>query len=85
MMEGDLPIAILSSDECGGDQPPTSFDMASLGPVAHNNGLVPFSGSAGGYLLLFQESVNLNSVLIALLVLACPLMHMLMHRGHGKH
>jgi DUF2933 family protein len=24
-------------------------------------------------------------VLLYLLLLACPLMHMLMHRGHGKH
>lgn len=37
------------------------------------------------YFLLFQRTWDSGSVLLILLLAACPLMHLFMHRGHGKH
>jgi hypothetical protein len=38
-----------------------------------------------GWFLFTQHGVHLFTVLPYLLLLACPFMHMFMHRGHGKH
>lgn len=37
------------------------------------------------YFLLFQRTVDPSMGLLILLLLACPLMHLFMHRGHGGH
>jgi hypothetical protein len=36
-------------------------------------------------ILLLQHWVHVPLVLPYLLLLACPLIHMFMHRGHGRH
>ncbi len=38
-----------------------------------------------GTLLLVQHWVHVPAILPYLVLLACPLMHLLMHRGHGRH
>jgi len=62
----------------------------------HDHKSVPFLRTPGGIVLiaftaiagffLWQEHrVHLLGVLPYLLLLACPLMHIFMHRGHGGH
>ena len=38
-----------------------------------------------GYLLWAEHSTPLMGALPYLLLLLCPLMHLFMHRGHGRH
>lgn len=38
-----------------------------------------------GFFLFTEHRAHLFGVLPYLLLLACPFMHMFMHRGHGKH
>ena len=38
-----------------------------------------------GFLLFTDHRAHLFGILPYLLLLACPLMHFLMHGGHGKH
>jgi hypothetical protein len=40
---------------------------------------------AGGYLLWERYQQQLFSYLPYLVFLLCPLMHIFMHKGHGKH
>lgn len=42
-------------------------------------------GLALAALLLVQHWVHVSPFLPALVLLACPLMHVFMHRGHGHH
>lgn len=42
-------------------------------------------GAVAAYFLIFQGSLNPSSVFLILILLSCPLMHLFMHRGHGKH
>jgi hypothetical protein len=62
----------------------------------HDRKLAPFLRSPGGIVLmafiaiagffLWQEHrAHLLGLLPYLLLLACPLMHIFMHRGHGGH
>ena len=37
------------------------------------------------FFLLSEHPAHLFGVLPLLLLLACPLMHLVMHRGHGRH
>ena len=37
------------------------------------------------YFFFVQKTFDSSNVLLVLLLLACPLMHMFMHRGHGGH
>ena len=37
------------------------------------------------FLLAFEHRVHLPQALPYLLLLACPLMHLFMHHGHGAH
>jgi hypothetical protein len=46
--------------------------------------LIVFLAIAGFYLFT-EHRAHLFGALPYLLLLACPLMHLLMHRGHGKH
>ena len=42
-------------------------------------------GAAATYFLLSEHRVHFLGALPFLILLACPLMHVFMHRGHGKH
>ena len=42
-------------------------------------------GAVAGYFLLTEHRAHFFGALPFLLLLACPLMHMFMHGGHGKH
>lgn len=39
----------------------------------------------GAYFLITEHRAHLFGILPFLLLLACPLMHMFMHKGHGSH
>lgn len=47
-------------------------------------GLIVF-GAAAGYFLLTEHLAHTVGALPYLLLLACPLMHIFMHHGHGNH
>ena len=40
---------------------------------------------AAAYFFFFQKTLDSSTGLLVLLLLACPLMHMFMHRGHSGH
>lgn len=42
-----------------------------------------FAIAIGGFYLITEHTAHLFGVLPYLFILACPLMHMFMHRGHG--
>ena len=42
-------------------------------------------GAVAAYFLLKEHRAHVVGALPFLLVLACPLMHLFMHRGHGHH
>ncbi|OGA95513.1 MAG: hypothetical protein A3E79_10850 [Burkholderiales bacterium RIFCSPHIGHO2_12_FULL_61_11] len=42
-------------------------------------------GAVAGYFLLTEHRAHFFGVLPYLLLLACPLMHLFMHHGHGDH
>ncbi|WP_410498852.1 DUF2933 domain-containing protein [Chitinibacter sp. S2-10] len=42
-------------------------------------------GAAAGYFLLTEHLAHVLGALPVLLLLACPLMHIFMHHGHGGH
>lgn len=44
-----------------------------------------FFGAVAMYLLLTEHRAHFFVVLPFLLLLACPLMHVFMHHGHGSH
>lgn len=39
----------------------------------------------GGFFLVMEHTAHVLGVLPFVLLLACPLMHLFMHHGHGKH
>jgi hypothetical protein len=41
--------------------------------------------AVGGFYLVSEHTAHLFGALPYVIVLACPLMHMFMHRGHGGH
>ena len=45
---------------------------------------IAFAVIAAG-LLAYEHRVHLLGALLWLLILACPLMHLFMHHGHGHH
>jgi hypothetical protein len=47
-------------------------------------GLIMF-GAVAAYFLLTEHRAHFFGALPFLLLLACPLMHVFMHRGHGRH
>ncbi|ABM39812.1 DUF2933 domain-containing protein [Polaromonas naphthalenivorans] len=47
-------------------------------------GLMVF-GAAAAYFLLSEHRAHFLGALPYLLLLACPLMHVFMHHGHGRH
>jgi hypothetical protein len=67
----------VSSEESG--SPQTSFWRSKAGIVTCGFLLI------GGFFLLTEHWAHVLGVLPYLLILACPLMHLFMHRGHGGH
>lgn len=53
-------------------------------PRGYNRILVAFLAIAA-FFLLTEHRAHLFGALPFLLLLACPLMHLFMHRGHGAH
>ena len=41
--------------------------------------------AVGGFYLVTEHTAHLLGALPYLILLACPLMHVFMHRGHGHH
>ena len=41
------------------------------------------AAAVGGFYLITEHTAHLFGVLPYLIILACPLMHMFMHHGHG--
>ncbi len=68
----------MSSKRHPGDAPPPFWGSR------YSIGLVAF-GAVAGYFLLQEHLVHIAAVLPYLFVLACPLMHVFMHRGHRHH
>ena len=46
--------------------------------------LIAFLGIAG-FFLVTEHKAHVLGALPYLILLACPLLHMIMHRGHGHH
>lgn len=53
-------------------------------PRGYNWIFIAFLGIAAFYLLT-EHRAHVLGILPYLLLLACPLMHMFMHHGHGEH
>lgn len=64
----------------GGSDSPKRALLASR----ENWVLIGFLAIAGFYLVT-EHTAHLFGALPYLLLLACPLMHIFMHRGHGRH
>lgn len=47
--------------------------------------IVLLSLGAAAYFVFFQQIWEVSNIFLILLLLACPLMHLLMHGGHGEH
>ena len=62
-----------------GHAPQTSFWRSKAGIVTCGFLLI------GAFFLLTEHWAHVLGVLPYLLILACPLMHLFMHRGHGGH
>lgn len=60
-------------------RPQSSFWRSKAGIVACGFLLI------GGFFLLTEHRAHVLGILPYLLILACPLMHLFMHKGHGGH
>ncbi len=65
-------------------QPPNHDNPPSFWRSRYAIGLLVF-GSVAAYFLLSEHRAHFFGALPFLLLLACPFMHMFMHRGHGGH
>jgi YHS domain-containing protein len=65
-------------------RPDVTGQGAYCGPRGYNWILVAFLAIAA-FFLLSEHSAHLLGALPFLLLLACPLMHLFMHHGHGAH
>lgn len=63
---------------------PHSHEPKSLWRTRHGVGLMVL-GAVAAFFLLTEHRAHLFGALPFLLFLACPLMHVFMHRGHGSH
>lgn len=70
------------------DAPPGQNSAPSQAPPfwrsRYGLGLVVF-GAVAAYFLLSEHRAHFLGALPYLLLLACPLMHLFMHHGHGGH
>ena len=62
----------------------TPHDMPSFRKSPAGLALLVAIG-VGGFYLVTEHTAHLFGVLPYLFLLACPLMHVFMHRGHGHH
>ena len=69
----------MSHDPAQHDSAPTAFWRSR-----YAIGLLVF-GAIAAYFLLSEHRAHFFGALPFLLLLACPLMHVFMHRGHGGH
>ena len=63
---------------------PCPLDATPFLRSRYGLGLFVF-GAVAAYFLLTEHRAHFFGALPFLLVLACPLMHVFMHRGHGRH
>ena len=70
------------------DAPPGQISASSQAPPFWSSryglGLVVF-GAVAAYFLLSEHRAHFLGALPYMLFLACPLMHLFMHHGHGGH
>ena len=59
-------------------------DSPSFWGSRYSIGLIVI-GAVAGYFLLTEHLAHVIGALPFLLLLACPLMHLFMHHGHGDH
>ena len=69
----------MNHDPAQHDSTPTGFWRSR-----YAIGLLVF-GAIAAYFLLTEHRAHFFAALPFLLLLACPLMHVFMHRGHGGH
>ena len=77
----------MNHDHAHSPQPVQRPDQDSAPPFWRSRyalGLLVF-GAVAAYFLLSEYRAHFFGALPFLLLLACPLMHMFMHRGHGRH
>ena len=77
----------MNHDHAHSPQPAQRPDQDSAPPFWGSRyalGLLVF-GAVAAYFLLSEHRAHFFGALPFLLLLACPLMHMFMHRGHGGH
>lgn len=68
----------MGSEHHPGDTPPPFWGSRySIGFIV--------IGAVAGYFLLKEHLVHVATALPYLVVLACPVMHLFMHHGHGHH
>ena len=65
-------------------QPPNQDNPLPFWRTRYALGLLGF-GAVAAYFLLSEHRAHFFGALPFLLLLACPFMHMFMHRGHGGH
>ena len=70
------------------DAPPGQINASSQAPPfwrsRYGLGWLVF-GAVAAYFLLSEHRAHFLGALPYLLLLACPLMHLFMHHGHGRH
>ena len=66
------------------ERPPASVPAPPFWRSRYAVGLLVF-GAAATYFLLSEHRAHFLGALPFLFLLACPLMHVFMHRGHGRH
>ena len=66
------------------ERQPASIAAPPFWRTRYAIGLVVF-GAAAGYFLLSEHRAHFLGALPFLILLACPLMHVFMHHGHGGH
>ena len=77
----------MNHDHAHSPQPAQRTDQDSAPPFWRSRyalGLLVF-GAVAAYFLLSEHRAHFFGALPFLLLLACPLMHMFMHGGHGGH
>ena len=77
----------MNHDHAHSPRPAQGPDHESAPPFWRSRyalGLLVF-GAVAAYFLLSEHRAHFFGALPFLLLLACPLMHVFMHRGHGEH
>ena len=64
--------------------PNHAHEPKSLWRTRYGIGLLVL-GAVAAFFLLTEHRAHVFGALPCLLILACPLMHLFMHRGHGDH